>query len=98
MINYYIILSILLFVIGVLTIVIRRNLIVILMGIELMLNSIGILFVSFSRYFNNYTGEFITLVIMLIAACEMAIGVSIVIAMFRIYGSIKSSDIRELKN
>lgn len=98
MIYQYTILSLILFSIGLVAVIIRRNLIVILMGIELMLNSVGILFVSYSRFYNNYSGEFITLVIMVIAACEMAIGLSIVVAMFRIFGSIKISDIRELKN
>ncbi len=98
MIYQYVVLSIILFAIGLIAVILRRNLIVILMGIEFMLNSIGILFVSYSRFYDNYTGEFIVLVIMLIAACEMAIGLSILIGMFRIFGSIKSNDIRELKN
>lgn len=98
MIYTYIFLSLILFSIGLATVIVRRNLIIVLMGIEFMLNAVGVLFVTYSRFFNNYTGEFITLVIMFIAACEMAIGLSIVLAMFRIYGSIKSSDIKELKN
>ncbi|MGB9600426.1 MAG: NADH-quinone oxidoreductase subunit NuoK [Myxococcota bacterium] len=98
MLYQYIVLSIILFSIGLIAVIMRRNLIVILMGIEFMLNASGIIFVSYSRFYNNYSGEFIALVIMLLAACEMAIGLSILVAMFRIYGSIKSNDIRELKN
>ncbi|MCX7943861.1 MAG: NADH-quinone oxidoreductase subunit NuoK [Deltaproteobacteria bacterium] len=98
MIYHYVVLSLILFSLGLITVIVRRNLIVILIGIEFMLNSVGILFVSYARFYNNYIGEFVALVIMLIAACEMAIGLSIVVAMFRIYGSVKSNDIRELKN
>ncbi len=98
MIYTYIFLSLILFSIGLVTVIVRRNLIIVLMGIEFMLNAVGILFVTYSRFYNNYAGEFVTLVVMLIAACEMAIGLSIVLAMFRIYGSVKSSDIKELKN
>jgi NADH-quinone oxidoreductase subunit K len=98
MLYQYVILSVILFLIGLLGVIIRRNLIVVLMSIEFMLNSVGILFVAYSRFYDNYVGEFITLVIMLIAACEMAIGLSILIAMFRIFGSVKSTEIKELKN
>ncbi len=98
MIYQYIVLSLILFFIGLITVIVRRNLIVVLMGIEFMLNAAGIMFVTYSRFYNNYSGEFITLVIMLIAACEMAIGLSVVVAMFRIFGSVKSNDIRELRN
>lgn len=98
MLYQYIVLAIILFSIGLMAVIIRRNLIILLMGIEFMLNAVGIIFVSYSRFYNNSIGEFITLVIMLLAACEMAIGLSIVVAMFRIYGSVKSNDIKELKN
>lgn len=98
MIYHYVVLSIALFFIGLAAVILRRNLIVVLMGVEFMLNAVGILFVTYSRFYGNYSGEFVVLAIMLIAACEMAIGLSILIAMFRIYGSVKSTDIRELKN
>lgn len=81
--------SIIWFIIGILGIVInRKNLILMLMSIELMLLAINILFFSSSIYFDNLTGQIFALYILVIAAAESAIGLSILITYYRVTGTV----------
>ncbi|NQW43501.1 MAG: NADH-quinone oxidoreductase subunit NuoK [Bacteroidetes bacterium] len=87
--NYYIILSTVLFCIGVLGVMIRRNAIIMFMCIELMLNAVNLLMVAFSRYFGDTNGQVFVVFIMAVAAAEVAVGLAI---LMMIYRNAKTSD------
>jgi len=80
---YYIVLSLILFFIGVFGIFIRRNLLVIFMCIELMLNSVNLAFVTFSRILQNLEGQIVVFFVITVAAAEAAIGLAIILLVFR---------------
>jgi NADH-quinone oxidoreductase subunit K len=82
-IDYYIWLSTVLFAIGVLGVLSRRNAIVVFMCIELMLNAVNLLMVAFSNYLNDATGQVFVFFIMAVAAAEVAVGLAILIMMYR---------------
>ena len=81
--HHYLILSATLFAIGLLTVATRRNAVAILMGVELILNAAALNFVAFSRYWNNLVGQIFSVFNITIAAAEVAVGLAIVIALFR---------------
>ena len=82
-IGHYLFLSLALFIIGVIGVVTRRNVIVILMSIELILNAVNINLVAFSRHWANVDGQIFTLFIITDAAAEAAVGLGIIIAFFK---------------
>lgn len=88
--NHYIWLSTALFVIGVLGVLYRRNVIIIFMCIELMLNAVNLLMVAFSAHHNEGSGQVFVFFIMAVAAAEVAVGLAILIV---IYHNTKSTDI-----
>jgi NADH-quinone oxidoreductase subunit K len=92
-INFYLWLSTVLFVIGVLGVLYRRNAIVIFMCIELMLNAVNLLLVAFSNYYNDASGQVFVFFIMAVAAAEVAVGLAILIMMYR---NTKTTDINIL--
>ena len=79
----YVILSSILFTIGVVGVLIRRNLIILLLSIELMFNAANINFVAFSHYFQDVSGQVFVVFVLTIAAAEVAVGLAIVIALYR---------------
>lgn len=81
--NHFLILSGVLFSIGTAGVFLRRNLITILLSIEIMLNAVNITFVSVGRYQNSVDGQIITFFVMTVAAAEAAVGLALVIALFR---------------
>jgi len=81
--NHYLILSGVLFSIGTAGVFLRRNLITILLSIEIMLNAVNITFVSVGRYQGTVDGQIITFFVMTVAAAEAAVGLALVIALFR---------------
>ncbi len=81
--NYYLVLSAIIFVIGVAGVLIRRNIIVILMSIELMLNAVNLTFIAFSRALGSMDGQEIVFFVMTVAAAEAVVGLAIVISVFR---------------
>jgi len=81
--NHYLILSALLFTIGVIGVLIRRNVIIILMSIELMLNAVNINLVAFSNHLDSMIGQIFTIFTITVAAAEAAIGLAILIALYR---------------
>lgn len=93
----YIILSIVLFCIGVLGVLARRNLIVILISIELMLSAANIAFVAFGRMNNGLDGDVVVLLNFVIAACEAAVGLAIIVAAYRLKGTVDIGAWKELK-
>lgn len=82
-ISYYILLSSVLFSIGVLGVLFRRNAIIILMCIELMLNAVNLLFVAFSSYLSDTAGQVFVVFIMVVAAAEVAVGLAILVMIYR---------------
>lgn len=81
--SYFIMLSAILFTIGITGVLIRRNVIIMLLSIELMLNAVNINLVAFSHYLQSMTGQIMVFFIITIAAAEAAIGLALVIALFR---------------
>jgi NADH-quinone oxidoreductase subunit K len=95
---HYLMLAGLLFTIGVFGIFLnRKNVIVMLMAIELMLLAVNINFVAFSAYLGDLSGQVFTMFILTVAAAEAAIGLAILVTFFRNKGSIAIEDISELK-
>ena len=92
-INYYVLLSAILFTIGVMGVLFRRNAIIIFMCIELMLNAVNLLLTAFSAQQGNANGQVMVFFIMAVAAAEVAVGLAILVM---IYNNIKSVDINEL--
>jgi NADH-quinone oxidoreductase subunit K len=81
--SYYLGLSGALFVIGVVGVFSRRNPLLLLLAVELLLNSANVALVGFSRYWNNTDGQIFALVVMVVAAAEVVVGLGIVVAVFR---------------
>ena len=81
--NYYLILSGLLFAIGTAGVFLRRNLITVLLSIEIMLNAVNLTFVAVGRYLGSVDGQIIVFFVMTVAAAEAAVGLALVIALFR---------------
>lgn len=96
-IQYYVMLSAVVFLTGLLGVLIRRNIIIILLSIELMLNATNINFVAFSHYFQNVTGQVFVFFALTVAAAEVAVGLAIVIALYRSQASINVDDFRLLR-
>ncbi|HEX7407387.1 MAG TPA: NADH-quinone oxidoreductase subunit NuoK [Candidatus Binatia bacterium] len=82
-ISWYLILGAILFTIGTVGVLIRRNVIVIFLSIELMLNAVNLVFVSLSRQLHSMDGQVIVFFIMTVAAAEAAVGLAIIISVFR---------------
>ncbi len=95
--EHYLVLSALLFSLGMVGVMFRRNLIVILMSLELMLNAVNLTFVAFSRYLGSIEGQIFVLFVMVVAAAEVAVGLAIAVAVFRQRGTININDISLLK-
>ena len=81
--NHYLVLSALVFAIGVIGVLIRRNLIVVLMSIELMFNAVNLTFIAFSRFLGSMDGQVIVIFVLAVAAAEAVIGLAIIISVFR---------------
>jgi NADH-quinone oxidoreductase subunit K len=90
-------LSAILFVIGALGVMTRRNAIVVFMCIELMLNAVNITFVAFARVWGDLSGQLVVFFVMVVAAAEAAVGLAIIISMFRATKSIETIDAAELR-
>lgn len=81
--NYYLFLAAVLFGIGTAGVLTRRNVIIIFMSIELMLNAVNLVFVAYARQFQSADGQAIVFLVMIVAAAEAAVGLAIFISMFR---------------
>jgi NADH-quinone oxidoreductase subunit K len=93
----YIGLSAILFIIGAAGVLIRRNAIVIFMSIELMLNSANLLFVAFAQQYEALGGHIFVFFVMTVAAAEVAVGLALIVAIFRSRGTINVDDLSQLK-
>ena len=95
--NAYLILSAALFAIGAIGVVIRRNALIIFMTIELMLNAVNLTFVAFSKVLGSIDGQIIVFFIMAVAAAEVALGLAIIIALYRNKESVNVDEINLLR-
>ncbi len=96
-IAWYIVLSSLLFAIGAVGILVRRSPIVILLCLELMLNAGNLALVAFSREVGNQQGQIFALVVMVVAACEVVVGLGLIVAIFRRKLPLDVDSLRELR-
>jgi len=96
--QHFLILASLLFAIGFLGVLIRRNVLLMLMSLELMLNGVNIALVSFSRSGTNLDGSIFVFFIMTVAAAEVAVGLALLVALFKKRDSVFSEDMRLLRN
>ncbi len=93
----YLIVASLLFLIGASGFLLRRNLLVMFMSIELMLNGAALLFITFARHWNRMDGQIFVFFIIALAAAEAAVGLSILIAIFRLKHRVNADELSELK-
>jgi NADH-quinone oxidoreductase subunit K len=82
-IDFFLVMAAILFTIGCVGVLVRRNIIVMLMCIELMLNAVNLTFIAFSHELQSMTGQVFALFVITVAACEAAVGLAIVIALYR---------------
>ena len=93
----YLILSGILFSIGVVGITTSRNVLKILLSLELLLAASNLSFVAFSRFNGDYTGQLIVFFVILVAAAEVAIGLAIIVLMYRHFSTIQADELKDLK-
>jgi len=96
-IQYYIGLSVILFTLGALGVLIRRNAIIIFMSVELMLNAANLAFVAFARMYQSLNGQIFVFFVMAVAAAEVAVGLALIVAIFRSKHSIDIDQINSLR-
>lgn len=94
----YLVLSCVLFAIGATTVLVRRNAIIVFMGIELMLNSANLAFVTFARWHGDLAGQVIAFFVMVVAAAEVVVGLAIIVSIFRTRRSASVDDASLLKH
>lgn len=95
--EYFLGLATILFGIGVVGVLYRRDLIMILMSVELMLNAANLIFVAASRHVESVDGQIMVFFVMTVAACEAAVGLAMVIALYRRFGTVKTDFLRTLR-
>jgi NADH-quinone oxidoreductase subunit K len=96
-VTHYALLSGILFIIGVLGVLIRRNAILIFMSVELMLNAANLAFVAFARHFDHLDGQIISFFVMSVAAAEVAVGLALIVTIFRTKASIDVDQVSSMK-
>jgi NADH-quinone oxidoreductase subunit K len=95
--NHYLVVSGILFLLGLLGVLARRNLLVIYMSLELMLNAANLALVAFSRFHNNLNGQVMVFFIITVAAAEVAVGLALIVALYRKRQSTHVEDLVSLK-
>ena len=95
--HHYLVLAVMLFCIGVFGVIVRRNILVIFMSIELMLSAVNLVFLAFSRYLNNVDGQIWVFMVLVVAAAEAAVGLGIIVALFRNKPTLYVDEVKELK-
>ena len=96
-IEWYLVLSSLIFAVGAMGILIRRSPIVILLCLELMLNAGNLALIAFSRMVGNQEGQVFAVIVMVVAACEVVIGLGLIVAIFRRKLPLDLDELRELR-
>lgn len=95
--GYYIALSAILFALGVVGVLTRRNAILIFMSVELMLNSANLAFVAFARQFMDLSGQIFVFFVMTVSAAEVAVGLALIVTIFRSKKSINVDEVNQLR-
>ncbi len=95
--DHYLVLATVMFLCGVLGLLTRRNLILVLMSIELMLNAVNLVFVAASRSLGDLDGQVMVFFVITVAACEAAVGLAMVIALYRRYATVDTNFLRMLR-
>jgi NADH-quinone oxidoreductase subunit K len=95
--EYYLVLSAILFTIGVVGVLIRRNVLIIFMSVEMMLNAVNLSFVALARHFMSLNGQIFVLMVMVVAAAEVAVGLAIVMTIIRRKDTTNIEDVNLLK-
>ena len=96
-ISYYLVLSAILFGLGIVAFVFKRNIITIFMSIELMLNGVNLSFVAFAAHWQKFSGQIFVFFVMVVAAAEAAVGLAIIIAVFRTRETLDVDQVNLLK-
>ncbi|MBD5785570.1 NADH-quinone oxidoreductase subunit NuoK [Cellulosimicrobium terreum] len=97
-ITNYLVLAAILFTIGAAAVLLRRNAIIVFMGIELMLNATNLSFVTFARIHGDLTGQVLAFFVMVVAAAEVVVGLAIIVSIFRTRRSASVDDVNLLKS
>lgn len=95
--NHYLVVSVLLFSLGLFGVLARRNLLVVYMGLELMLNAANLALVAFSRYNNNLNGQVMVFFTITVAAAEVSVGLALIVALYRKRQTAHVEDLTSLK-
>src|SRR6266404_2321739 len=95
--EHYLVVSAILFSLGLLGVIVRRNLLIIYMGLELMLNAGNLTLVAFSRFNNNLDGQVFVFFIITVAAAEVAVGLALIVALYRKRQSAHVEDLTQMK-
>lgn len=95
--THYLVLSAILFTIGVAGVLMRRNIIIILLSIEIMLTAVNLNFIAFSHYVKNPVGQVFVFFVMTVAAAESALGLAILVALFRNMETVNADEISQMK-
>jgi NADH:ubiquinone oxidoreductase subunit K len=96
-IGWYLALSAMIFCIGVVGVITRRNPLVVLVSLELMLNAANLALIAFSRMWGNGDGQIFALVVMVVAACEVTVGLGMIVAIYRRRLPVDVDELRELR-
>ena len=96
-VTYYVALSAILFSIGALGVLVRRNPLIIFMSVELMLNAANLAFVSFTRFYQTLNGQIFVFFVMTVSAAEVAVGLALIVTIFRTKHSINIDEMNGLK-
>lgn len=95
--SHYLILSAVLFTLGVIGALTRKNIIIVLMSLELMLNAVNLSFVAFSRFLDSMDGQIAVFLVMTVAAAEAAVGLALVVAIYRIKKTTRIDELRAMQ-
>ncbi len=95
--DYYLVLASVLFTIGAVGVLVRRNVLVMFMCVELMLNSVNLTLVTFSRINGNLEGQVLSFFVMVVAASEVTVGLALIVNLFRLRASIDADDVDALR-
>lgn len=95
--SWFLLLSAVLFVIGAAGVLIRRNVLIVLMCVEMMMNAVNLTFIAFSRHLTSLTGQIFVFIVMAVAAVEVAIGLAILIELNRLKDTMDVDDVASLK-
>ncbi|HEX4714391.1 MAG TPA: NADH-quinone oxidoreductase subunit NuoK [Ktedonobacteraceae bacterium] len=96
-ISWYLLISAILFTIGVIGVLVRRNPLTIFMSIELMLNAVNLSFITFSSYLNSVDGQMFVFLVLTVAAAEVVVGLAIIVSIFRTRRNINVDDMNILR-